>query len=40
VKIVKDGRYPGVNGVKIHDNIRNGDTLVGCTISGVNCYAN
>ena len=40
VKIVKDGRYPGVNGVKIHDNIRNGDAIVGCTISGVTCYGN
>ena len=38
VQVVADGRAPGVSGVKIHDNIKNGDTISGCNLSGVSCW--
>jgi hypothetical protein len=40
VRIIKDGRAPGVSNVKIHDNTMSGDTLSGCTLSGVSCQSN
>lgn len=29
-----------LSNVKVHDNIRNGDSIKGCTLSGVSCYRN
>jgi hypothetical protein len=40
VRIIKDGRAPGVSNVKVHDNTINLDSLSGCTISGVSCWNN
>jgi hypothetical protein len=40
VRIIKDGRAPGVSNVKIHDNTINLDSLSGCTLSGVSCWNN
>jgi hypothetical protein len=40
VKIVEQGRTPGVANVKIHDNTINGDSMSGCTLSGVSCQTN
>ena len=40
VQVKNDGRAPGVRGIKIHDNTKNGDAIVGCTLSGVDCWGN
>ncbi len=41
VRIVNySSRTPQVSNVRIHDNTMNGDTIVGCGISGVTCFSN
>jgi hypothetical protein len=40
VRILDDGRAPGIKNVEIRENAVNGDTLHGCELSGVSCQNN
>ncbi len=40
VQVAEDSRPPRLSNIKIHDNTMNGDNVVNCTLSGVQCYGN
>ena len=40
VEISEDERAPDLSNVKVHDNIMNGEGIVGCDLSGASCYGN
>jgi hypothetical protein len=40
VEIDEDSRPPTMSNIKVHDNTMNGDSLKGCTLSGVSCQNN
>jgi hypothetical protein len=40
VRILEDGRDPGVSDVEVRDNATNGDTFRGCETPGAICRNN